>query len=156
MDYHRHFIFGSRKQKPLVSRGGLHDNHDIHCRVALQSAANCQVPTQHPGDSSTSAPPNVSSKHSVYSSQAQREHNAMVLLVLTREGRIWSLMLCSQHQAPWSSVNSGKRVSKLCTKCQAFVFILTWLRKSRTGENAGPERVLMLAYRNQVGTGFKA
>ena len=124
LDYHRHFIFGSRKQKPLVSRGGLHDNHDIHCRVALQSAANCQVPTQHPGDSSTSAPPNVSSKHSVYSSQAQWEHNAMVLLVLTREGRIWSLMLCSQHQAPWSSVNSGKRVSKLCTKCQAFVFIL--------------------------------
>ena len=56
LDYHRHFIFGSRKQKPLVSRGGLHDNHDIHCRVALQSAANCQVPTQHPGDSSTSAP----------------------------------------------------------------------------------------------------
>ena len=48
----------------------------------------------------------------------------MVLLVLTREGRIWPLMLCSQHQAPWSSVNSGKRVSKLCTKCQAFVFIL--------------------------------
>ena len=43
---------------------------------------------------------------------------------LTREGRIWPLM-CSPAPESWSSVNSGKRVSKLCNKCQAFVYTHT-------------------------------